>query len=200
MLKVANVNNILIIKIPFLIHLSYQNHTSYKIKSVCFCYCILIKNCEFIKNKYTTKMKKLILWILIPSVAIQFIQMDVPATLKSTSNQEIETSKEVMQILKRSCYDCHSNSIVYPWYAKIAPASWYTQNHVKNGRKVVNFSIWKSYDTTKKQKVIKELSASLRIRMPLPDYLWLHPKAKLSKEDKKILNHWAEELKEDIEP
>ena len=162
--------------------------------SINFSNFVAISYCEFIKNKYTSKMKKLILWILIPSVAIQFIQMDVPATLTSTSNQEIETSKEVMEILKRSCYDCHSNSIIYPWYAKITPISWYTQSHVKNGRKVVNFSIWKSYKESKKKKVIKELSTSIRIRMPLPDYLWLHPKAKLSKEDKKILNRWAEEL------
>ena len=141
-------------------------------------------------------MKKLILWILIPFISIQFIDINVPQTLKSSSNQEIEAPQEVMQILKRSCYDCHSNSLIYPWYSKIAPISWYTQIHVKNGRSVVNFSIWKSYDSSKKLKVIKELPKSILIRMPLPDYLWLHKEGILSKDDKQVLSRWAKELKE----
>lgn len=143
-------------------------------------------------------MKRLILWISIPLIAIQFIQMDIPATLTSSSNQEIKAPKEVMDILKRSCYDCHSNSLIYPWYSKIAPLSWYTQTHVKNGRRVVNFSIWSSYDREKKEKVIKELPKSLLIRMPLPDYLWLHQEAVLSKDDKNILSTWSKALKEKI--
>jgi len=143
-------------------------------------------------------MKKLILWILIPFIAIQFIQIDAPSSIVSISNQEIHAPKEIMDILKRSCYDCHSNSIIYPWYSNIAPISWYTKNHVKTGRKVVNFSQWRSYDIKKKIKVIKNLPKSIRIRMPLPDYLWMHKDAKLSKEDKKLLVNWATELKENI--
>ena len=144
-------------------------------------------------------MKKLILWILIPSIAIQFIQMDVPQTLKFTPHQEIDAPIEVMEILQLSCYDCHSNSIIYPWYSKIAPISWYTQSHVKNGRRVVNFSQWKSYDKKKKLKVIQELPKSLLIRMPLPDYLWTHKEAILSKEDKKLLSNWAKEVQKSLE-
>ncbi len=163
--------------------------------------CVLLfkKNFDFIKNEYTSKMKKLILWILIPSIAIQFIQFDVPATLISPANQEIDAPIEVIEILQRSCYDCHSNSINYPWYTKIAPASWYTKNHVKKGRERVNFSQWKSYDREKRLKVIKELPKSLLIRMPLPDYLWTHKEATLTKEDKKLLTDWAKELRKELE-
>ena len=143
-------------------------------------------------------MKKLILWILILSIAIQFIQLDVPATLISPANKEIDAPIEVIEILQRSCYDCHSNSINYPWYAKIAPASWYIKNHVKEGREVVNFSQWKSYSREKRLKVIKELPKSLVIRMPLPDYLWMHEEATLTKEDKKLLTDWAKELRKEL--
>ncbi|HIC77927.1 MAG TPA: cytochrome C [Sulfurovum sp.] len=143
-------------------------------------------------------MKKIILWILIPFIAIQFIDMNIPQIIESKANHNIDAPKKVTDILERSCYDCHSNSLIYPWYSKIAPLSWYTQSHVKNGRRVVNFSIWKSYDKEKQLKVLKELPKSLLIRMPLPDYLWLHQEAKLSKEDKKILSTWAKELKEKI--
>jgi hypothetical protein len=27
-------------------------------------------------------------------------------------------------LLKNACYDCHSNQVDFPWYAKVAPASW----------------------------------------------------------------------------
>jgi hypothetical protein len=143
-------------------------------------------------------MKKTLLWIFIPFLLIQLISLDVPATLGRETHDVIDAPKKVMEILRRSCYDCHSNSLIYPWYAQIAPLSWYTQDHVKDGRAVVNFSIWKRYDRAKQQKVMEKLPESLLIRMPLPDYLWLHKEATLSREDKKILTQWAEQLGEDL--
>jgi len=144
-------------------------------------------------------MKTLLLWVLLPLLLIQFIRMDVPATLSNDKHQEIDAPRKVMAILKRSCYDCHSNSLVYPWYAHIAPLSWYTQSHVQEGRHVVNFSQWKSYDKHKQLKVLRKLPKSLLVRMPLPDYLWLHPEATLSQEEKKILTDWANDLHKRLE-
>jgi len=43
-------------------------------------------------------------------------------------------------IARRACYDCHSNQTVWPWYAYIAPFSWYSVNHVAEGRAQLNFS------------------------------------------------------------
>jgi hypothetical protein len=143
-------------------------------------------------------MKKIILWIFIPFILIQFIDMDVPATLSLESKDEIVAPQKIIEILKRSCYDCHSNSLIYPWYSKIAPLSWYTKKHVKDGRGVVNFSIWKRYKIDKQFKVMDKLPKSLLIRMPLPDYLWLHKDAKLSSDDKKILRKWAEKLAQEL--
>jgi hypothetical protein len=143
-------------------------------------------------------LKSFWFWFFVTFIAIQFIPMDVPATLKSDKKEEIEAPKEIMSILKRSCYDCHSSSSTYPWYDKIAPASWFVKNHVKNGRKVVNFSKWKSYNDEKKFKVMDKLPKSIVIRMPMPSYLWLHKDATLSSDEKKLLKKWAENLKENI--
>jgi len=131
-------------------------------------------------------------------IAIQFIPMDVPEKLEGDPQNEIEAPKEVIEILERSCYICHSNSLVYPWYDKIAPASWYAKLHVRNGRKAVNFSNWKEYSKEKQFKVMDRLPKSTAIRMPLPTYLWLHEDAKLSNKDKKVLKDWANNLKEKI--
>jgi len=124
---------------------------------------------------------------------IQLIPLNrVPAQLPDTTNQEISAPEEIKNILKRSCYDCHSNALTYPWYAKIAPLSWYIQNHVKEGRRAVNFSTWQSYTQKRKAKILSRIPKALKVRMPLPDYLWLHPEAKLTPKEKKLLSIWAE--------
>ena len=143
-------------------------------------------------------LKSFWFWTLILFILIQFIPTDFAEKLETNPQSEIIASKKVMGILKRSCYDCHSNSLVYPWYDKIAPASWYVIDHVKNGRKAVNFSKWKEYKREKQFKVMDRLPKSLLVRMPLPDYLWLHQEAKLSDNNRKFLSAWAEELKETI--
>ncbi len=45
-------------------------------------------------------------------------------------------------IVTETCADCHSNLTRWPWYASVAPASWFTQSDVDGGRKILNFSEW----------------------------------------------------------
>ena len=144
-------------------------------------------------------MKNLILWVVIPLIAIQFIKLDVAQTLPTNPKEQLQAPKEVMDILNRSCSDCHSNHVKYPWYDRIAPISWYVQSHVKDGRKVFNFDKWNSYDKEKKLKILEKIPKAIKIRMPIPEYLWLHKEAKLSAEDKKVLSKWAEDLEFSLE-
>ena len=144
-------------------------------------------------------MKNLILWVILPLIAIQFIKLDVPQTLPTNTKEQLQAPKEIIDILNRSCADCHSNHVKYPWYDRIAPALWYVQLHVKNGRKVFNFDKWNSYDNKKKIKILEKIPKAIKIRMPLPSYLWLHQDAKLSTKDKKVLNKWAEDLQFSLE-
>ncbi len=108
---------------------------------------------------------------------------------------EIQEPKEVVEIFKRSCYDCHSNKTRWPWYADVAPMKWVVRRDVKEGRKALNFSLWNSYDEQKKQKLKKEIFRSVELAMPLPQYLWLHPEAKLSHKEKKLIQKWASDGK-----
>ncbi len=143
-------------------------------------------------------LKSFWFWLFTAFIAIQFVPMSVPATLEGKAESEIEAPAEVRDILKRSCYDCHSNSLTYPWYAHIAPSSWFAKSHVEKGRKQINFSTWKEYNQEKQLKLLEKLPKSIVIRMPLSSYLWLHEEAKLSKEEKKLLIEWAKKLKEEI--
>ncbi len=143
-------------------------------------------------------LKSFWFWFIAIFIAIQFIEVDVPANVESNPKYEIEAPQEIVSILKRSCYDCHSNKSTYPWYDRVAPVSWIVKDHVKNGRKVVNFSLWNSYKKKKQKFFADKLGKSIIIRMPMPSYLWLHPEARLSNAEKKLLKEWGENLKEKI--
>ncbi len=142
-------------------------------------------------------MKKTLFIIILLLVAIQFIRPErtnPPVDAKST----LKAPVEVMQILKRSCYDCHSNETVWPWYSNIAPLSWSIVGHVNDGRKALNFSRWTEIDPKIKEKRIKRaIKTTANGMMPLSTYLWLHEDAKLSKENKAVLKKWFEGVLEE---
>ncbi len=129
---------------------------------------------------------------------MQFFSLNISAKLPINPAEEIQTTQEIKSLLKRSCYDCHSSEVKEPWYYNVAPISWVVQSHVKNGREVVNFSQWNSYEKRKQLKVIERLPKAIIIRMPMPSYLWLHSEAKLSGSEKKLLKEWADILKDKI--
>lgn len=99
---------------------------------------------------------------------------------------------EVQAVLRRACYDCHSNETVWPWYAKVAPASLLIAHDVDEGRKELNFSLWDQYNdqrkTRKKKEIVKEVEKG---DMPLWYYTPLHPDAKLSASDRELILNWA---------
>ena len=123
-------------------------------------------------------------------VVIQFIPSKV-VNEKTSKNLEIKAPKEVMKILKKSCYDCHSNETKVPWYASIAPASLFIKRHVDLGREWVNFSIWESYSAKEKDKKLGEIFKSVYHAMPLPSYLKIHKDAKLTKKQIDLIRNWT---------
>ncbi len=141
-------------------------------------------------------MKLYFIILAVIFLAMQLIQPD-RINKKVDSSLEINAPKKVEAILKRSCYDCHSFETKWPSYSAIAPLSWTIADHVKTGRAILNYSLWKSYDDDKKIKKFQRTIQTLRTNiMPIPSYLWIHKDAKLSKKDKELLINWSrEELK-----
>jgi hypothetical protein len=103
-------------------------------------------------------------------------------------------SAELKVVLRRSCYDCHSNETVWPWYARVAPVSWLLANDVKEGRKEVNFSAWNQFTGNRKAKKLKEIVEQVeQNKMPQWYYVIMHPEAKLSAGDKEMIIKWAKQ-------
>lgn len=104
---------------------------------------------------------------------------------------EVEALPAAQALLKRSCYDCHSNETRWPWYSYVAPASWLVADDVRHGRKHLNFSTWNRYDEEKQLHKVKECwEETYEGRMPLWFYLPLHPEATLTDEDVALLKEW----------
>ena len=104
---------------------------------------------------------------------------------------ETKPIEEVRAILKENCYDCHSNQTEYPWYSRIAPVSYWLDDHVEEGKEHFNMSAWESYSTKKKDHKLEELIEEVEEgEMPLDSYTWIH--GNLGTEDQEQLIQWAQ--------
>jgi hypothetical protein len=144
-------------------------------------------------------LKQIFLWLLGTVVVLQIIQIKVPPIPQNINpKDEIQAPKEIMSMIKTSCYDCHSYQTKTPWYGHIAPISWEVKSHIKFGRLALNFQEWNSYDEEKKQKIYKKIVQTINFRMPMPMYLTIHKDARLTKEQREKIASWAKShIKED---
>jgi len=147
--------------------------------------------------------KEILLVLLIVFIAIQFIQ---PArntngrVLPTDISNTVYVPENVQQILKTSCYDCHSNNTNYPWYNYMQPAAWILANHIKHGKKDLNFSDFGSYSMRKQQSKLKAIADQIKDgEMPLSSYTLIHRNARLSKEQKKLIIDWTQNARDSLD-
>jgi len=70
---------------------------------------------------------------------------------------KLQVDPKVETILDRSCADCHSNRTRWPWYANVAPVSWFVIGHVNDGRRDLNLSEWGNYDKRKQTTRLNQM-------------------------------------------
>jgi hypothetical protein len=99
---------------------------------------------------------------------------------------------EVLAVLERACYDCHSHETKWPWYSRVAPVSWLVAHDVREGREELNFSTWNRLDSKKQVKAMHESWEEVEEgKMPPWFYLPPHPEARLTAEDREVLRAWS---------
>ena len=137
-------------------------------------------------------MKKKVLY---GAIAALLLMQLVPLDRGNPSVEgEIQAPAEVQAILERSCYDCHSNETKWPWYAYVAPVSFFVSHHVEEGREHLNFSTWSRYDTKKQAHKVEEMVEETgEGEMPLWSHVLIHGEAALSSQDKATLVAWAKQ-------
>jgi hypothetical protein len=142
-----------------------------------------------------TVVKRTALGLCIVGVAVQFYRPARTNPPVDPSRNMVSTASvpaEVSAILTRSCFDCHSNQTRWPWYSNVVPMSWGVAKHVTEGRAQMNFSEWGAYPPRKRVAMLEKMCDEVReARMPLPQYLLLHPEARLTEADWKAVCDWS---------
>lgn len=147
-------------------------------------------------------LKRTFQFLLLTFIVIQFFR-PVKNRTEGISNNDISklypVPEAVGSILKTSCYDCHSNNTVYPWYAEIQPAAWWLADHVQEGKKELNFSEFAAYRIGRQYRKLEEINKQIKENeMPLDSYLWIHQGAKLNEQQKLTLTTWANTIRDSI--
>lgn len=147
--------------------------------------------------------KKIFFGLLLLFLTIQFVRP--PKNLSAITGPNdatvcYPTSPEVKQLLHTACYDCHSNHTRYPWYAEVQPVSWWLAHHVKDAKAHLNFSELGAYSKKTAVRRLNECIDEVEERaMPLPSYRIVHPDARLTEAQTKLLTEWFEETRDQIQ-
>ncbi len=116
---------------------------------------------------------------------------------------------DVHNILKTSCYDCHSNNTYYPWYANIQPVGWWLKNHIDEGKKHLNlqdfstlqpkpggrFKTARELQDHKLEEIEEMVSED---EMPLKSYTLIHRDAVLDDTQRKLITDWVSAARKEL--
>lgn len=130
------------------------------------------------------------LGLVIGALAIQVVRFD---RTNPPVTSEIRAPAEVKALLRRACYDCHSNETLWPWYTRVAPMSWVAHYDVSEGREELNFSEWGELPADTRAK--KQMHSGDQVEEgEMPPWFYVlpaHPEARLSDAERALLVNWA---------
>ena len=143
--------------------------------------------------------KKIALGLLIVFIFIQLIPRSVNKsgqTLPTDIINNYQVPSEVQSILKKACYDCHSNNTDYPWYAHVQTFRLQLDRHIRAGKEELNFNEYCSYSKKKQFNKLRSIRESLEEgTMPLKSYRLMHADAKLTETEKAAILKWVEDTR-----
>ncbi|CAN5328660.1 heme-binding domain-containing protein [soil metagenome] len=149
------------------------------------------------KKKIVVKILILLLFLII---VIQFIRPEknyhpVISANEISSNYAVPDS--IRNILKTSCYDCHSNNTYYPWYNNIQPLAWWLNRHIEEGKRELNFDEFTTYRIRKQYiKLDQIIKLIKKDEMPLNSYTLIHKNAVLNEQQKGMIINWASQIRD----
>lgn len=146
-------------------------------------------------------LKKIGVVLLIALVVAQFFGPEKNDGNLDTVNAfiaETNPPAEVTQILKTTCFDCHSAKTNYPWYNNITPVNYWLDEHVRDGKKHLDFSKWSEYSLKRKEHKMDELYEEVEKKeMPLNSYTWTHADANLTQAQINAVVAWGKKVQAD---
>jgi hypothetical protein len=145
-------------------------------------------------------MKRALKWLtIVLACGFVLMQLSRPARTNPVADESralevsLHVTPEVKAIFARACDDCHTNRTRWPWYSEVAPVSWWLTDHVRHGRRHMNFSDWARYTPREADQMLGEICRLSKVEaMPLSSYTLMHRDAILSPQDVGTLCAWSQ--------
>jgi hypothetical protein len=133
---------------------------------------------------------------LILSVALSFAHpFGDPRQVSAQSGRLLAGAQipdQLRVVLARKCGNCHSEAGEWPFYSRLAPASWLLERDVSEARSHMNLSHWASYSNDEQSDLLGRLAAQARSgEMPPARYTAIHPDSRLLPAEQQALYDWA---------
>ena len=138
-------------------------------------------------------------WLVAGLAVVVFglLQLARPPIPTKPAKAEVQAPPQVRQILDKSCYSCHSDERRLSWFDEIVPAYWLARHDILKAREHIDFSTLGAKPTAAQKAALYEAVNMIQLKaMPLPQFVMLHPQAKVSQEElaalKAYLAPWSE--------
>lgn len=143
--------------------------------------------------------KRILLASVIILVAIQFVRPARNASTQPPGSDDFivrfNPPANVTSALRRACYDCHSDSTRYPWYADVQPVAWWLASHIDEGREHLNLSRFGTYTPQIQARKLNRMSDEMvNGKMPLWSYTLIHTDARLTEAEVNDVTAWIDAL------
>jgi hypothetical protein len=138
----------------------------------------------------------MLLWLfallILAAAGVQFVR---PRLNNLPVTAELAAPAQVKEILKTSCYNCHSNETKLSWFDWPVPAYWLVVKDVREGRSHLNFSEIGSLPSAQQNGFLFESVSQIELgAMPLPDYKLAHAESAITPEQLNILKTYLASL------
>ncbi len=120
--------------------------------------------------------------LMVAAVAVfavlQCVRPSIPAR---PAADELQAPPEVKRIVEKDCYSCHSDQRRLAWFDQVVPGYWLVRHDILHARAHLNFSRLGSKSAAVQKAALYEAVNMMQLgAMPLPQFVKLHPEAKVT--------------------
>ena len=124
---------------------------------------------------------RLFLFGVLVFVLLQLLHPGIPVKPETA---QLAAPPEVRHILEKDCYSCHSDQRRLAWFDQIVPAYWLVRQDILTAREHLNFSTLGTLPAAAQRAKLYEAVTMIQLgAMPLPQFVQLHPEAKVTPEE-----------------
>lgn len=115
---------------------------------------------------------------------IQFIRPRPHEYIEPHKKDDLAGLPETIgEILKNSCFDCHSPTPALGWFDNLTPINFLVDSHIQSGMDALDFSDWNELTKAKQKSILYYgLNKIISGEMPPSTYSFVHRSAKLNGE------------------